>query len=73
MNRTDTPTAPDERSTLLSMLAYARATAVMKVQGLDEERAHAAPMQTSPLTTPATLLNHLRWVEYDWLHRVALG
>lgn len=55
------------------MLTYVRATAVFKVRGLDEGSAHAAPIPTSPLTTPATLLNHLRWVEYDWLHRVVLG
>lgn len=73
MTRTDTPTAPDERSTLLSMLTYARETALFKTEGLSEEDAHAAPIPTSPLTTPATLINHLRWVEYDWLHRDVLG
>ena len=73
MTRTDNPSAPDERSTLLSMLTYARETAIFKVEGLSEEGAHAAPIPTSPLTTPATLLNHLRWVEYDWLHRDVLG
>lgn len=73
MSRTDTPSAPDERSTLLSMLTYVRETALFKVRGLSDVDAHAAPILTSPLTTPATLLNHLRWVEHDWLHRRVLG
>ncbi|MEO6472653.1 MAG: DinB family protein [Aeromicrobium sp.] len=73
MTRTDIPSAPDERSTLLSMLSYARETALFKVRGLSDSDAHAAPISTSPLTTPATLLNHLRWVERDWLRRGVLG
>ena len=73
MTRTDNASAPDERSTVLSMLTYVRETAIFKVRGLSEVGGHAAPVTTSPLTTPATILNHLRWVEYYWLHRVVLG
>ena len=73
MTRTDNASVPDERSTVLSMLTYVRNTAIFKVRGLSEAGGHTAPITTSPLTTPATILNHLRWVEYDWLHRVVLG
>ncbi|MDO9379527.1 MAG: DinB family protein [Nocardioidaceae bacterium] len=67
MTRSDTPPAPDERSTLLQMLAYVRATAVEKVEGLSDADAQRAPLATSPLTTPGGILNHLRWVEADWI------
>lgn len=73
MTRTDDPNAPDERSTLLAMLDYVRDTAVFKVDGMTEEDFHRAPLQTSPMTTPATLLNHLRWVEAFWFEEVMAG
>ncbi|MFY0409694.1 DinB family protein [Solicola sp. PLA-1-18] len=67
MTRTDVPPAPDERSTLLQMLTYVRETAIAKVEGLSDEHAQHAPLATSPLTTPGAIVNHLRWVEADWL------
>ena len=73
MTRTDDPSAPDERSTLFSMLAYVQQTALFKVNGLSEELARHAPIATSPLTNPASLLNHLRWNEYYWVEVVLLG
>ncbi|MDQ3157487.1 MAG: DinB family protein [Actinomycetota bacterium] len=73
MTRTDDPSAPDERSTLLSMLEYVQQTALFKVNGLSEELARRAPIATSALTNPASLLNHLRWNEYHWIEVVVLG
>lgn len=73
MTRTDTPPALDERSILQTMLAYVRETAIEKVAGLSDELVVAAPIATSPLTNPASLLNHLRWVEFDWIETRFLG
>ena len=58
----------DERSLLLTMLRYTQQTAVEKVQGLSQDLARTAPLSTSPRMAPANLLNHLRWVEWSWLH-----
>ena len=67
MTRTDDiPEAYDERSVLLQMLHYTQDTAVMKVSGLSQELARAAPLPTSPLMSAANVLNHLRWVERSW-------
>lgn len=73
MVRTDTPTAGDERSVMMQMLEYVQQTALFKVRGLSEELARTAPISTSPLTNPASLLNHLRWNEHYWVEVVILG
>lgn len=73
MTRTDTPPAWDERSIMFQMLDYAQQTALFKVRGLSQDQARLAPIATSPLTTPAALLNHLRWVERSWVESVLLG
>ncbi|MDN5852299.1 MAG: DinB family protein [Actinomycetia bacterium] len=73
MTRTDTPPALDERSVLQTMLTYVRETAIEKVEGLSDELVVAAPVATSPLTNPASLINHLRWVEFDWIETRFLG
>ncbi|WP_040320236.1 DinB family protein [Aeromicrobium marinum] len=73
MARTDTPPAGDERSVLFQMLEYVQQTALSKVRGLDDEQARRAPVATSPLTTPASLLHHLRWNEHYWVEVVLLG
>lgn len=73
MTRTDFPAAPDERSTMLVMLDYVRDTAVFKVEGMNEDDFRHAPLKTSPLTNPASLLNHLRWVEAYWFEEVMAG
>jgi len=73
MTRTDTPSALDERSVLQTMLTYVRETAIAKVEGLSDELVVAAPIATSPLTNPASLINHLRWVEFDWIETRFLG
>ncbi|MET0822679.1 MAG: DUF664 domain-containing protein, partial [Aeromicrobium sp.] len=74
MSRTDdVPEAFDERSVLLQMLHYVQDTAVMKVSGLTEELARTAPIATSPLMSPANVLNHLRWVERSWVNADLFG
>lgn len=74
MTRTDDiPEAFDERTVLLQMLHYAQDTAVLKVSGLSQDLARAAPLPGSPLMSPANLLNHLRWVERSWVVADLLG
>ncbi len=71
MTRDDRPEADeswDERSLLLTMLRYTQQTAVEKVSGVSEELARATPLPTSPRMSLANLLNHLRWVEWSWIH-----
>ena len=67
MTRTDTPTAWDERSTLLTMLDYTRQTARAKCEGLAAEHVGAVQLSTSPLTTIGGVVNHMRWVEHSWI------
>lgn len=71
--RTDTPTAWDERSTLLTMLQYTRDTAAEKCRGLGPEHVGTAPFATSPMTSIGGLVNHLRWVEQSWIETDFLG
>lgn len=74
MSRTDDiPAAFDERTVLLQMLHYTQDTAVSKVSGLSEELARKAPLPTSPLMSPANVLNHLRWVERSWVNHDLFG
>lgn len=74
MARTDDiPETYDERSVLLQMLHYTQDTAVMKVRGLSQELARTAPLPTSPLMSPANILNHLRWVERSWVNADLFG
>jgi uncharacterized damage-inducible protein DinB len=67
MQRTDTPTSWDERSTVLTMLQYTRDTAAEKCSGLAADKVASAPLPLSPLTTVGGVLNHLRWVEHSWI------
>lgn len=73
MERTDLPETMDERATLTTLLDYARATVHAKCEGLSQEDAGRALLPASPLMTMAGVVNHLRWVEIDWFHRVFLG
>jgi uncharacterized damage-inducible protein DinB len=73
MERTDIPTAWDERSVLTTFLDYARATVHAKCEGVSEEHARGAPLPSSPLMTMSGLVSHLRWVEYSWFQVVLLG
>ena len=63
----------DERSLLLTTLGFTQDVALWKVRGLTEEQARATPLPTSPLTSPANILNHLRWVESSWIDDCILG
>ncbi|MFI5532607.1 DinB family protein [Kitasatospora sp. NPDC051853] len=73
MTRTDMPQTLDERTTLLTFLDYARATALAKVEALDPADAGKAPLPGSPLMTLGGLISHLRWVEHWWFDVVLLG
>ncbi len=69
----DIPASWDERAVLTTMLAYVRDTVHVKCAGLSDEQARLAPLPGSPLTTIASLVSHLRWVEYYWIRVVLLG
>jgi uncharacterized damage-inducible protein DinB len=69
----DIPSAWDERAVLTTMLDYVRDTVHVKCAGLTDEQARLAPLPGSPLTTIASLVSHLRWVEYGWLRVTMLG
>lgn len=73
MSRTDVPTSWDEKTTLTTFLDYTRATVHAKCEGLSDEDARRAPIESSPLTTIASLVSHLRWVEYWWFEVIFLG
>src|SRR5215210_432975 len=55
------------------MLDYPRATVRAKCEGLSDPDARVAPLATSPLTTIAGLVSHLRWVEHWWFQVMFLG
>ncbi|TNC46510.1 DinB family protein [Mumia zhuanghuii] len=73
MTRTDTPSAPDERTTALTLLRYVRETALEKAEGLPDDLAHATPLPTSPLMSVASIVHHLRWNEHYWFEVVIAG
>lgn len=59
------PEAGTERETLEGMLGFLRATVVVKVAGLTDEQAIAAPVPPSVLT-PAGVVKHLTGTERFW-------
>ncbi len=69
----DVPSAWDERTTLLTMLDYARDTVHAKCAGLSDADARRAPLPGSPLMTVSGLVSHLRWVESGWIEEHMLG
>ena len=71
--RTDMPTTWDERATLTTFLAYTRATALTKCEGLTDAQSRATPIATSPIMSIAGVVNHLRWVEHSWIDTQFLG
>lgn len=73
MKATDTRAGSDERATLTGFLDYQRGLVAWKCTGLTDEGAAFAPLGTSPLMTIGALVNHLRWVEYDWFEHEFLG
>jgi uncharacterized damage-inducible protein DinB len=64
--RPRTPHHGDERTLLNAWLDWHRATVRIKCEGLSEQDAHRSLLPTSPLTTVAGLVSHLRWVEHSW-------
>ncbi len=73
MTRSDLPTAWDERSMLVTFLAYTRDTVRDKCEGLADEHVGAAPLSTSPLMTIGAIVSHLRWVEHNWIETLFAG
>jgi uncharacterized damage-inducible protein DinB len=73
MTRTDSPSAWDERTTLLTMLQYTRDTAAEKCRDLADEHVGAAPLPGSPLMSLGGVVNHLRWVEHSWIENRFVG
>jgi uncharacterized damage-inducible protein DinB len=69
----DIPVSFDERTTLITMLDYARDTVHAKCAGLADADARRSFLPGSPLTTISGLVSHLRWVEADWIEVRLLG
>ncbi len=69
----DMPSDWDERSTLTTVLDYARSTVHRKCAGLSDADARAALLPNSPLMTLKGIVNHLRWVEHSWFETRFLG
>lgn len=72
-NRTDFPTAFDERATLTQLLSYVRLTVHAKCVGLSQSDAVQTPLESSPAMSIAGLVSHLRWSEAFWIDVVFLG
>ena len=70
---TDTRSGADERTMLTGFLDHQRAKVHEKCTGLTDAGAAFAPLESSPLMTVGGVVNHLRWVEYDWLEHVFLA
>lgn len=73
MTQTDTRHGSGERATLTGFLDQQRTLVHGKCAGLADDGAAHAPLVTSPLMSIGGIVNHLRWVEYDWFERILLG
>lgn len=73
MTRTDLPAEPGERALITTFLDYTRATVHHKCEGLSDENARKILLETSPLTTIAGLVSHVKWVEYSWIQTIFIG
>ena len=67
------PLTADERTQLTGWLDHLRSLVRIKCEGLSEADAHRSLLPTSPLTTVAGLVAHLRWIEYSWFTENLLG
>ena len=72
-NRTDFPSAFDERSTLIQTLRYLRLTVHAKCSGISQEDAVKTPLPGSPAMSVAGLVSHIRWSEAFWVDVLFLG
>ncbi len=66
------PANGDERSTLVGWLDWQRATVHRKCAGLGN-RASREPLVPSSELSVASIVSHLRWVEWHWFERSFLG
>ncbi|MFI7339903.1 DinB family protein [Streptomyces sp. NPDC050085] len=67
------PLQPDERTSLVGWLDLQRQILRWKCEGLSEEDAQRAVLPSSPLTTMAGLITHMRWTEHTWFEVLFLG
>ena len=67
------PGDADERTSLVGWLDLQRAVVHQKCAGLSDADAHRVLLPTSPRTTVAGLVSHLRWVEHCWFEVLLLG
>ena len=72
MERQFPPARGDERAVTLGWLDWQRATVHRKCAGLDDEAARRQAVPTSELTV-ASVVSHLRWVEWGWFERSFVG
>jgi hypothetical protein len=66
------PPTGDERAVTLGWLDWQRATVHHKSEGVGDAEARRRVLPTSELTV-ASLVTHLRWVEWHWFERSFLG
>lgn len=71
--RTEASLVGGEREQLDGFLDFLRATVTRKAAGLTDEQARRPLVASSPLTTIATLVAHLRYVEHYWFGVVLDG
>jgi uncharacterized damage-inducible protein DinB len=62
-----------EKAMLTGWLDWQRTTVRLKCQGLSADGAGQAPLPSSPLTTIAGVVSHLRWAEHHWFEASFLG
>ena len=72
-SRSRPPLVADERTQLLGWLGLQRAIVHYKCEGLSDEDAVRVLLPTSPSTTVAGLVSHLRWTENCWLPVIFAG
>jgi uncharacterized damage-inducible protein DinB len=67
------PLAADERTQLVGWLDLQRAIIAWKCEGVSDADAYRSVLPTSPYTTMAGVVSHLRWAENLWFEIVFLG
>jgi uncharacterized damage-inducible protein DinB len=72
VERSFPPAQADEREIFLGWLDWQRATVHRKCAGLNNEAAYQRPIPASALSV-ASVVSHLRWVEWHWFERSFLG
>ena len=66
------PVVADERTQLMGWFDLQRSIIAFKCEGLSEADAHRAVLPSSPLTTVAGIVSHLRWTEHCWFEVIFL-